>query len=38
MTECNKITNAVKDVIKRNIRNNVFELDKKLSECRENLI
>ena len=38
MTKCNKITNAVKDVIKRNIRNNVIELDKKLSEYREKLI
>jgi hypothetical protein len=38
MTECNKIINAVKDVIKRNSRNNITELDKRLLECRENLI
>jgi hypothetical protein len=36
MTECNKILNAVKDVIKRNSRNNVIELGKAMR--REKLI
>ena len=36
--ETTKKNVIVHDIIKRNIRNNVFELDKKLSECRENLI
>jgi hypothetical protein len=38
MTECNKIIHAVKDVIKRNSRNNFMEINKSLLECREKLI